>query len=955
MSARKKRRKKRKSHNPGVSTVQSKRNGSRNHTDGPTAGTSQAVPSLSTNEINRLISKGKAKAAVTKAKLYHKSLGTDESKMILVNAYAVRIREMISKGYFLEAKTLLELIRERYNCPDLLLAELNGFIAIHEGRVDELVRPLDDPGISPERRTTIERIIKNELVDLNLLAQSKFIASDHQLKTGAQAVVEAFAKVTTGLEQDEEISLAAVSRRSPLAPWKMLIKAIAFFYRHDDAVCEKYLQAVEPQSAPGRLVPLIRAMIADKSTGNQDEKSSPLVNKVCGNNKQVRNALRLLDNTLTAKKPRKLFKATRKAVNICRQNCPEILESLKQHISIRSWVIGIDAGDVNRALGEPSLKNACFWRLHARAAELKDSHLWACAMLEEFRKHALHEGWFSDKDQEVSAIYLYMAGLLKRLPEEEFEWLQSEFEDEFVGFESYYRDQPGDILEAVRTDTVIPSDTYYLYPEILYRLACEIDRSAETFRQWLEWVENQQLNWKKCDEVALAWHAAFPEDTRPLLYLMKSAEKRSAFKKAIGYLNTAERIDGLNPDVKRARPRLWVATAVRHLKQKKTHLAQNDIVEIEQFQQSGEGDLPAFVVALQIVCALIDGEKSKLIRLNRELISLLEHPVAANVVIQGLLSDCNLSDTQTDLSLNVEESIFGDNLVAAIARGCKIADDMGIAASIPPEYEKKLRDFFYAQNNSLDPANIRIVAETALRSDDFQLAYAATGAGLMQPADTAARLLLLRARSLPIWEVDRRSDCIAAAIELARRARDMDLINEAVELHRVGKRGLFGFSFFGNTVDEGNFSLEAEELDAILRTEKEAREYPSMMPSAFDDFDEDDASKCRYCDVKNCPDRDAPYLPDGLDSEAFDDDDDDINEFPDFNEFLNDNQSHMPPDLVTLIKKVFLKYGDNGFFPDRQEVARKDPWLADQLLREMQTAESAGIFPDFYRLWFRGW
>jgi hypothetical protein len=406
--------------------------------------------------------------------------------------------------------------------------------------------------------------------------------------------------------------------------------------------------------------------------------------------------------------------------------------------------------------------------------------------------------------------------------------------------------------------------------------------------------------------------------------------------------------------VKRARLRLWVATAVRHLKQKKTHLAQKDIVEIEELQQSGECDLPAFVVALQIVCALIDGEKSKLIRLNRELITLLEHPVAANVIVQALLSDCKLSDRQTDLSLNVEESISGDNLVAAIARGCKISDDMGIAASIPPEYEKKLRDFFSAQNSSLDPANIRIIAETALRSDDLRLAYAATGAGLMQPGGAAARLLLLRARSLPIWQVDRQSDCIAAAIELARRARDMDLIDEAVELHRIGKRGLFGFSFFGNTIDEGNFSVGTEELSAILQTEKEAREYPSTMPADLDDFDGDDASKCRYCDAKNCPDRDAPYLPGGLDFEDFDDDDD-IDEFPDFNEFLNDNQTDMPPDLATLIQKVFSKHGENGSFPNRQEVARKDPWLADQLLREMQAADSDGTFPDFYRFWFPGW
>ena len=52
------------------------------------------------------------------------------------------------------------------------------------------------------------------------------------MQTGAQAVTEAFAKVTSGSAQDVEIALPAISRRSPLASWKMLVKAIFYFY-HD--------------------------------------------------------------------------------------------------------------------------------------------------------------------------------------------------------------------------------------------------------------------------------------------------------------------------------------------------------------------------------------------------------------------------------------------------------------------------------------------------------------------------------------------------------------------------------------------------------------------------------------------------------------------------------------------------------------------------------------------------
>jgi len=103
---------------------------------------------------------------------------------------------------------------------------------------------------------------------------------------------------------------------------------------------------------------LLREMIAGQSTGIEDEKSLTLANKVSGNIKQARHALQMLDKALAAEKPRKLFKATRHAVNICRQTCPEILERLKQHISIRSWLIGINAEDVNSALGGPSLRRA---------------------------------------------------------------------------------------------------------------------------------------------------------------------------------------------------------------------------------------------------------------------------------------------------------------------------------------------------------------------------------------------------------------------------------------------------------------------------------------------------------------------------------------------------------------------------------------------------------------------
>ncbi|MEJ2170423.1 MAG: hypothetical protein P8X90_33410, partial [Desulfobacterales bacterium] len=222
--------------------------------------------------------------------------------------------------------------------------------------------------------------------------------------------------------------------------------------------------------------------------------------------------------------------------------------------------------------------------------------------------------------------------------------------------------------------------------------------------------------------------------------------------------------------------------------------------------------------------------------------------------------------------------------------------------------------------------------------------------------------LLLRARSLPPWEIERKDECLVAAIELARRERDMDLLDEAIELRR-SKNGLpFGFSFFGFMLGDDNSSMETEELNEVLAREKKVRDYPSeIRDDYFFDFDDDDIdvddhkSQCRYCDVRNCPDREAPYSPHKLHDDGFDDEFDDMDNPPDFNDVLDDIRGDLPPELWSLINKVFRKHGRNGSFPAPDEVKLKDPWLADQLLRDMRKAEVEGTLRVFDRDWLRSW
>ena len=95
-------------------------------------------------------------------------------------------------------------------------------------------------------------------------------------------------------------------------------------------------------------------------------------------------------------------------------------------------------------------------------------------------------------------------------------------------------------------------------------------------------------------------------------------------------------------------------------------------------------------------------------------------------------------------------------------------------------------------------------------------------------------------------------------------------------------------------------------------------------------------------------------MPDGMQAENCNEDKD-MDDFRNFNGILDEIAADLPPELATLIRKVFSKHGKNGPFPDQQEVMRKDPWLADQLLREMRKADADGILPDINPNSMPGW
>ena len=514
---------------------------------------------------------------MAKAKTNHSESPSPQSETLLVDAYLARV-DAFGPEMARNAMALLELVEARYPSAQARLPDIRAKLDGRSGLFDELLGPLADGDPSPKTIHRVEAAIGSEVTDLAALARCTRLPADHPLRVAASSAWEAFCAVTGGPVEDEALSLPQICRRSPLAPWKHLIRAIACFYRRDDEGCEKFARATDPSSAPARIVASLRALLESKVSDQMASDAGPLVSQVGGDSTALRRALHGLDQALAEGKQRKCLKAIRETLRQCEKIHPELVAELKQHIYVRSFVADMPIERVSAAMGGPPLHNASHWRLMARALEQHDPIL-ACTFWEEFRRHAIHEEWFSEGGLEEAALYLHMSGLLLRLDRESREELTEMFTRRFLGCE----DQPESVQAAASltmpTSTPTPPGAYFFNLDELFERAARGDPHPETFRTWLSWAQAEP-GWKAAEKAALSWHEARPQDTIPLLELMEACEKRNALKKAMGFLEKAERVDRVNPEVRRARLRLATATAVRHLKNRKLGLAMKDIEQL---------------------------------------------------------------------------------------------------------------------------------------------------------------------------------------------------------------------------------------------------------------------------------------------------------------------------------------------------------------------------------------
>jgi hypothetical protein len=862
-----------------------------------------------------LIAGSHSKAALQLAKDLHKRSACAESEALLTDAYKARIEDLVNLGMTVEAKALLGIVRERFPAVLPRLAELDREICALDGELDDVVAPLANAELPAEDRERIETFIRQRIHDLPALASVSSLPPEHPLRAAASALASAFQAVTKGPVEDGVLALLEVSRRSPLAPWKALIRAIASYYRREDGECSRWLRTIPDDSVPARLIPAMAAMLRTKPASGANFKLSlaeeKLLAAAADHGAALRSSLTALEDALHEKKQKRILEAAKTAMAASQHCTPAMRERLRQHIAVRAGTQRISKPAMEAAVGGAPRWDAYCFRLMARALEERqtaESRAEAVVVWADFRREAIKEKLFAAGGLEDGVLSLHMGRLIEQAPAEVVEDLRSEI--------ALYG-KPG----KCNVEEDLPS------PGTLYERACKADPHPEAFDAWLGWARNH-APFQVADHVAERWREARATDIQPLLYLMESAEKRNAFKKSLKYLEEAENLDRLNPAVRRAKLRLLLSAAIRHLQQRKAHLAQKEIEQIKTVPEVRPGEIAGLVAALRWGAAAVDAEKAVQSEREAELSEAMG-TVAAHLLMTALAEAAKLGSSASLPDLKAAK-LPAAELLAGVAKACVLGEWAGLSVALPRAWKDPLIAALKLPNCPADTVQMLTLGEAAVDSCAMEVGYAVSTAGLAS-GKAKAEFLFLRARSLPLWASLRREGCLTASLELARRERNTKLAGRILDFlsgKQQRERGGWGFGFeMEGDTEIASRPVAPELLAKILEEEQTLEQFPGYNPGRepkyADDLDDSDDSDC------DCPAcrarRGAPEGMEFVDDEDGDEDEDEFAEEFDqtappslkqFAEMLDEYMGALPPAMaqaVALQLKKAMQDGEDPF------------------------------------------
>lgn len=922
----------------------------------------------------RLLRQGKIRAALNRAKSIHKSRPMPETEAQLLHCYAERLRELRAAGQKREAEAMAAFITASFPNGGHMLerAQFAAQVGNDAIRPEAPLKPeaadllgraltrLADAGLPPKERSTAEADVARLALDPFRLAEHPSLVPGHPLAVAAKAVADAFSAVVSRPVPDAEIALPEVPRRSPLAGWKLLIRAIAHLQRREDDRARVALdRLVSLDAVPSQLVPDLRAIV-DALWPQVGRAAARVLAPWRPREKKLASVMERLDSAIaqclergtyefspekTVRRAEKgLLASLKEAATAVRLEAPALVIRFREKAATTILALThLSLPKIERAMGGPTVRSASFWRLAALAMEARNQR-WrepkslarACDYWDAFRRHGAAEGLFAPGGEEEAEVYLHLADLIMNA--EAYAW--SDFRRSAYPFDAgayYDAGQPAAIAELKPSVDAPPVP---LDPMALFAAATKLAPTTENFRSWLGAARQVEdvVHWKRgginCGQDPMAraldaWQRALPGDPSPWIILMSEAEERNALTLAQKHLVRAEAIDPLNADLARAKWRLSLAMCRRHLKQGKRHLVAADIEKMDTLRGHApdganwlltglrwltESDRPDQVPARHAeLSAAIGGDAGE---------------YAAWLLENGIMAYADASLHPGSLPVALSPPSSGDMAAigAAMARTARIMDESGFAFGW--NKNSPWPDWFVKIADRLPKAELPALMNAMFGAGRFKAIFALGSVGLAAAGRTAlaGHMLFLRAKALReggVYQYERTRQCLRAAVEIARRANDDFLLSRVIAWVRKKFDSLRSEDMMEDLLD----SMSAEELDDVLRIERENAAFPAERardPHCKALYRRDFDSGRRCPEARSA--REGELLPDGGDDPDFD-----------LMEVVADAARNQAPQLVGAVETLLR---ENGL--SKKGAGLLAPIIMPKLLTALATGDSIG-------------
>ncbi len=708
--------------------------------------------------VEQLLAKGDTRAAVEAAKLLVREEPGDASEALAARAYAERIQALIAEGLGREAASLASIVRERFPAQLSPWTSLLDDARFAAGDFDWILSELRNA--PEERRAALEERLLPWIVDPAAIARAAALDPADPLAREARIAAELFETVTSRIASPEEMAaLNDIRRRSPFAPWKLLVRAIDAFHRNDDDRVAANVAAIDLRSPAARAGAVLAELTGRQPDGRRSFAAERLIDRISGGRATIAAQIRSIEAAAKEDDRRRVREEMRSLAKSFDTLSPYAREQLRLALLP---ILGIYFGPEQLAalfrIGERSSDMNRYGALIMEMDGGFASAIWT-AHAESLLARGELEPW------QAAEIYLHALSV-------------GDDDDPFVCMDPTHGhpvgEQPdtADIIEKIIAARPAAA--------VLERLTPHLDR----------------LDKKELRRVLAAWRKADPDAPEPLVRLLRLAEKERRYDDALPLIRHGDRMKTTDPEYARLRLRLSLRKAEQLLAAKKREAASTFLAELVARPEDISEDAGTYVLALQWAAASPAAAAELLAQLAQ----------------RGVPGELVLAEVTATLGMQFALPASHpppEELLEGVRRGVAALHSVGVTPHHSAWLLERTKPYF----DRADERQLLVIASAAIACNTIDLAWAATARGLALGGPLLHRTLLLRAEILLVADAERKRTlaAIRAASTLAQRAHDPDIVAHATELEHH-------FLVFGTARP----NLAQDEIAAVVEHERTA-------------------------------------------------------------------------------------------------------------------------------------